>query len=269
MTIEVIGIRVGVAWSELDASKPVGLKIHRELDRRFETNFAFQRGIPCTDDVIALLAGAPPGASVMLESGGSFGQKLEWKTHSPVYGRVHRYAAGFYAYLESGALTIDAFATRADAPKGTGTFLFADYLAGIDSLNRRIEAAGNWNTINAFYVDAVGNFETSQDVDARLGAACGGTAGYYFWPRVGFDGEIPLAARDKLPMHLAQHTRLRGLMATPAGRAWWKENGTTVRLRFDLQPGSDSRRTLDAYLKELAPYESSVRQYIKMRLAAG
>jgi SPP1 gp7 family putative phage head morphogenesis protein len=76
--------------------------------------------------------------------------------------------------------------------------------------------------------------------------------GYYTLPRWGYDGPIPAAKRKRLPKALAGAETLQDLYATPAGRAWWKANGTSVDVAFDLRPGSRSRRALDAYLAEKA-----------------
>lgn len=72
--------------------------------------------------------------------------------------------------------------------------------------------------------------------------------GYHVWPRLGFDAPIPEKLREQLPAELAGARRLSDLMATPAGRDWWREHGTTVDVTFDLAPGSRSRRLLAAYL---------------------
>lgn len=70
--------------------------------------------------------------------------------------------------------------------------------------------------------------------------------GYYTWPRLGYDGSVggvPGASR------LARRTgRVGDLMKTPEGRAWWKKNGNEIKLKFYLEPGSQSRRVLDAYV---------------------
>jgi hypothetical protein len=75
--------------------------------------------------------------------------------------------------------------------------------------------------------------------------------GYYTWPRLGYDGEIPEQYRDKLPGDLKKQmggqTNIATLMATPAGREWWKANGGPLDLSFDLSEGSPSMRLLASY----------------------
>jgi hypothetical protein len=79
--------------------------------------------------------------------------------------------------------------------------------------------------------------------------------GYSVWPRLGFDGPIPPAARAKLdtlpagdPLRGAQ--AVRELMVRPGGRAWWEANGSEFRAYFDLAAGSVSRQLLAAYTRE-------------------
>jgi RNA polymerase sigma factor (sigma-70 family) len=74
-------------------------------------------------------------------------------------------------------------------------------------------------------------------------------AGYYAFARLGADGP--------LPRHLAREARAAGfnatkvshLMATPEGRAWWRENGDTMDMTFDLSPDSPSMKVLAGYGK--------------------
>jgi hypothetical protein len=72
--------------------------------------------------------------------------------------------------------------------------------------------------------------------------------GFYASPRMGFDAPIPPATPAR-PAALAGCLRLSELMATPAGRAFWKAHGVQVPyMEFDLADGSLSWQTLDAYL---------------------
>lgn len=72
--------------------------------------------------------------------------------------------------------------------------------------------------------------------------------GYYTWPRLGYNGEIP--SNVKLPPDLASAKTLHDLMKTQQGRAFWKRNGGSMFMNFDLSDGSDSMRVLDAYRQE-------------------
>ena len=72
--------------------------------------------------------------------------------------------------------------------------------------------------------------------------------GYHASPRMGFDATIP-AATPARPGALSGCVRLSDLMATPAGRAFWKAHGVQVPyMEFDLADGSLSWQILDAYL---------------------
>jgi hypothetical protein len=75
--------------------------------------------------------------------------------------------------------------------------------------------------------------------------------GYYTWPRFGYDGPIPTGRGYRNPPpHLASAKTVGELMALPGGKEWWKENGRSVGLTFDLKDGSHSMKTLNAYKEE-------------------
>lgn len=71
--------------------------------------------------------------------------------------------------------------------------------------------------------------------------------GYYTWARLGYDAAIPKRVANKLPAELKGAKNVSDLMRTKAGRDWWKQNGTTVDMTFDLSRGSHSRRILEGY----------------------
>jgi hypothetical protein len=73
--------------------------------------------------------------------------------------------------------------------------------------------------------------------------------GYYTWPRYGFDGRLPRAMRRCLPAGLTHARTLLDVMACAEGREWWRAQGATVRVRFDLAAGSRSWRTLAEYVR--------------------
>jgi hypothetical protein len=74
--------------------------------------------------------------------------------------------------------------------------------------------------------------------------------GYYTWARLGYNAKLGHAIRDRLPSNLKGARSIHALFKTEAGRSWWKENGTSLNMRFNLNPGSRSQRVLAAYLKE-------------------
>jgi GNAT superfamily N-acetyltransferase len=107
--------------------------------------------------------------------------------------------------------------------------------------------------------------------------------GYYTWPRVGYDAELdadewarmavmgkyegeafkgqsPAQIKDAIRQTVAdlklpvdRSFRLSDMMKTAAGRAAWKRFGISIACEFDPRPGSLSRRTFDAYVKEKFP----------------
>lgn len=99
---------------------------------------------------------------------------------------------------------------------------------------------------------AVSHGYTRMECDAARGP---GLNGHYTWPRLGYTGEVSGPRTEVIagvPLPKQQSTRVELLMATPEGRAWWKENGHSFHATFDVTEGSYSRRTLDAYRAERA-----------------
>ena len=73
--------------------------------------------------------------------------------------------------------------------------------------------------------------------------------GYYTWPRYGFDCPLPASIRHGLPVALKNSRTLLDMMSGETGRQWWQQQGTDVRVRFDLASGSRSRRFLAEYVR--------------------
>ena len=83
-------------------------------------------------------------------------------------------------------------------------------------------------------------------------------SGYYAWPRMGFDGPIPGTSlgrlRDSgLPAKIANAKNISEVMEHKAGRDWWRKNGDSIDVKFDLEHGSPYLRRLNSYLKETRP----------------
>ncbi|UOP04999.1 hypothetical protein [Conchiformibius kuhniae] len=72
--------------------------------------------------------------------------------------------------------------------------------------------------------------------------------GYYTWARLGFDGDLTADILNRLPDDLHHAKRVSDLMQTERGREWWKRNGKTINLAFDLQNNSLSIRMFRHYL---------------------
>jgi hypothetical protein len=77
--------------------------------------------------------------------------------------------------------------------------------------------------------------------------------GYYTWARYGYDAPISNILSPKVQENVAKAfpkaKRISDVMATPEGRAWWKDNGSGFMGEFDLTPGSKSMKVFEAYLK--------------------
>ena len=71
-------------------------------------------------------------------------------------------------------------------------------------------------------------------------------SGYYAWARMGFDGELTEAQKTVARQHGFYVTKVSELMETEAGRAFWKEYGTSIELTMDLRDRSD---TLEAFYR--------------------
>ena len=113
-----------------------------------------------------------------------------------------------------------------DAPDGLGARIFATQVAQARALGVRrivVHAAGRYGS---------------------------GWAGYYTWPRFGYDGDIPADVVTQLPPSLWYARRISDLMTTVEGRQVWLLYGHEVDLYFDLADGSLSMVILTNYLKQ-------------------
>jgi hypothetical protein len=80
-----------------------------------------------------------------------------------------------------------------------------------------------------------------------------GMNGYYTWPRFGFDQPIDALESGRVKRMVAERypdaKTVLDVFSTPGGAEWWKENGTEMhQAKFDMTPGSRSRRVFEAYL---------------------
>ena len=71
--------------------------------------------------------------------------------------------------------------------------------------------------------------------------------GYWVWPRLGFDADIPSHVQIRLPPDLSSCTKISELMATVNGQEAWKIHGDGVDVSFDLTAGSVSWNLLERY----------------------
>lgn len=92
---------------------------------------------------------------------------------------------------------------------------------------------------------AVGNFQSASNPlkDERW-------SGYWVWPRLGFDGDIPGEVLPRLSPAFQHFRRVLQLMQTDAGRDEWHRHGDDIAVRFDLTAGSASWQMLERYTRE-------------------
>jgi hypothetical protein len=112
---------------------------------------------------------------------------------------------------------------RDDAPPGVGTRMLAHQV-------REAQAMG----VIYLYADAEGSPHGTMN-------------GYYTWARLGFDGYIPAAVRNRLPPDSRDAVYVLDLLERPESAAWWRRHGRTFAGTFDLREGSRSLAVLRAY----------------------
>lgn len=128
---------------------------------------------------------------------------------------------------------------------GLGTKVLHDQVKAASNLGLKhieLQAAGQ-----AKPYGLVGRFLERRLFGGRLN-------GYYTWARLGFDANLsdndelqPFTKEEQgfLDKHKAK--RVSDLMKTKEGREWWKNvGGRDMDLQFDLTPGSQSHRALNA-----------------------
>jgi hypothetical protein len=91
---------------------------------------------------------------------------------------------------------------------------------------------------------AVGNFQSASNPlkEERW-------SGYWVWPRLGFDGDIPAEVLPRLSPAFQHFRRVSQLMQTDGGRDEW-HRGDDIAVRFDLSARSASWQMLERYTTE-------------------
>lgn len=78
--------------------------------------------------------------------------------------------------------------------------------------------------------------------------------GHYTWPRLGYSGQIPKSSLENMPAEikdrLGNSREILDLYEIPGGKEWWKKNGESLTVKFDLAEGSRNIKTLEAYVNE-------------------
>lgn len=73
--------------------------------------------------------------------------------------------------------------------------------------------------------------------------------GYYTLPvAFGYNGKLSDRERKNLPREYQHAEDMHQLTAIPGAAKWWKKNGWSKHLTFDLTPGSEHHKRLEAYM---------------------
>lgn len=148
-----------------------------------------------------------------------------------------------------GALVVqnDHFAIEATLPDGTPNPLKGK---GAETFATQVQA------LQALGVSRIETLAAGSGGHFSRGAPAweGRFNGYYTWARLGYDGDVPERTLGALPpglkARLGDRPTVQGLLALPGGLEAWKEYGDEFEGTFDLTPGSNSVRALEAYMKE-------------------
>jgi hypothetical protein len=76
-----------------------------------------------------------------------------------------------------------------------------------------------------------------------------GMQGYMVWPKFGFDGPLQADILAKLPREFRRARTVQDLFRMPGGADWWRDNGRSIALEFDVRPDSQSMDVWRRYLE--------------------
>jgi hypothetical protein len=193
-------------------------------------------GQKATPRHVASMVGAPDDATVNMRVDGN---TVTVSTTHPLFkGPQTRYVRR----AKDGSLSVvnESFELADSAPPGLGSKIFSDQVAAL-------RAAG------------VGRIECLALHGPKSGGGENHYVGYYAWPRMGYDAKIDTAAhrsnREKfarLRERFPQAETILDVLATPEGRAYWKDpaNGFSLEAEFDLSPNSRSMKVHTYYQAE-------------------
>ena len=172
---------------------------------------------------IPSVVGATDDSEVLIHTDTGFDPVIEVHTKHPKYRTVRTIAKDdkYRTYIEAKEFDV------AKSERGKGNY-------GPQVFGRMVEQAAEAG------VSYIKTTASRSDTDI----------GYYVWPRFGYDAKLHGSEKRKLPASLQGSERISDLMKTDEGRAWWKEHGNTRAMKFDLSPGSRSRKVWEAYLEE-------------------
>ncbi len=76
--------------------------------------------------------------------------------------------------------------------------------------------------------------------------------GYKVWPKLGFDGKIPIYVEHNLPPEYQDYRKISDFYRTSEGVSWWEEHGEDFDAEFDMAEGSHSIHILEGYIAKKA-----------------
>lgn len=209
----------------------VGFQAKADLDSHLANLGKLYLKRHLTKENVARIAGAPPGASVLIEDSGSSGHKLT------VTVRTNQYWSQRVIDLKARTVYNEESKVYDDSQgKGMGTRNLVRQVTEARALGfHRIET----------YAAGRGRGEKGRGKEGVYN-------GYYSWARMGFMRFIPNSEHIPSQMVEDRHgnsLNLLRLMSTKTGRDYWKDHGKSFPAAFDVRPTSISSRVLDAYAK--------------------
>ncbi|WP_167088191.1 YhbY family RNA-binding protein [Massilia frigida] len=183
---------------------------------------------------IAELTGAPKDSDIVVSR---VGDVIQFRIRNPIFAEdMFRYltadADGLSYYLTNVVMVLkDEFTNMGIGPRCVVKEIYC-----ARSLHEELP-------IRCIKLNGVGDYASFHWAKDPL-------RGYYVWPCMGFDAEIPDAVRTRLPEKYREKRRLSDLMLDEGGRKEWLRHGESVKLAFDLDPGSVSWEVLSHYVRE-------------------
>jgi hypothetical protein len=202
-----------------DASRA---EVHRAAKQIF--------GRDMSDQDLASLVGAPKDATVRVRKGWGDGDSASITLQTDHPGIVGQERT-LYRRGNDVVIHNDYFRTK---NQGGGL--------GSEVIGRQMEQAQRLG-VTKIETQAA-RWDSSDPKDAMIG--------YKVWPKMGYDGPLPMASRQKLatsslPPAQRSATKISELYKTKEGRDWWEKHGQSIDVSFDMRPGSYSRRAMSAY----------------------
>jgi predicted GNAT family acetyltransferase len=192
-----------------------------------------------TPEIVGRMAGAPPGADVLIEEAGA--------PHVLIV--TTRTKTGYWSQR-----TIDLKKKHIENEESKVPETERGQGIGMEILSRQVESAREMG------MHTIGTYAAGRGKGIKGGGKSGEYNGYYTWPRMGFlpelQGQIGSHGTNVTDMH-GNKLNMVKMMGTSEGRKYWKDNGQGFNATFDLRPGSMSSRIHDKYKEEKAKAKSA------------